>query len=55
MDQALVAAIVAEVVRQLEQSGSAVLPCVPPGAQAPEECEDILLPACRAKSLLADP
>lgn len=55
MDQALIAAITAEVIRQLEQSGSAVLPWARPQEEKPEELEDILLPACRAKSLLDHP
>lgn len=55
MDQALIAAITAEVIRQLEQCGSAALPCARPQEEKPEELEDILLPACRAKSLLEHP
>ena len=54
MNQELITAIVEEVVRQLLQSGSVILPgSQPPPPQQP--CQDISSPECKALPLLTDP
>jgi len=54
MNQELITAIVEEVVRQLLQSGSVVLPGSQPTSPQ-KSCEDISSPECKAIPLLTDP
>lgn len=54
MDEKRIAAIVAEVLRQLEESGNVTLASQDPGSSG-GDCEDITSPACKAVPLLAHP
>ena len=47
--------IVAEAIRQLEQSGCVVLPNRTEEELVPQPCEDIVSPACKAVPLLENP
>ena len=48
MNQELIERIVAEAIRQLEQSGCVVLPNRTEEELVPQPCEDIVSPACQA-------
>ena len=55
MNQELIERIVAEAIRQLEQSGCVVLPNCTEEEIVPQPCEDIVSPACKAVPLLENP
>lgn len=58
MERELIAVVVAEVLRQLERTGSVTLPGAPPEDEPPEAArrfEDITSPACRAQPLIDAP
>lgn len=59
MERDLIAAVVAEVLRQLERTGSVTLPGASPEGKPPEAArqhfEDITSPACRAQPLIDAP
>ena len=55
MNQELIERIVAEAIRQLEQSGCVVLPNRTEEEIVPQPCEDIVSPACKAVPLLENP
>lgn len=58
MNQEMIAAIVAEIVRQLQRTGNVELPSQPEPAPEPardREFEDITSPACRAAPLVDEP
>ena len=55
MNQELIERIIAEAIRQLEQSGCVVLPNCTEEEIVPQPCEDIVSPACKAVPLLENP